>query len=138
VDRRDFPDAVQRVMVPCVQYVLLDGLKTLCGIESMHALPALLCSDDALMSLVSFKAQQVRQGVCQRGARARQGARTPGPICPDTLQTQIFPKYSEHEDSYAGQKTQKPHEPLPCFQGSGNPRRAHDGRASDCFHRYGL
>jgi hypothetical protein len=34
--------AVQRVMVPCVQYVLLYGLKTLDGVESMNALPALV------------------------------------------------------------------------------------------------
>jgi hypothetical protein len=51
----------------------------------MHALPALLFSDAALMRLVGFNAQQVRQGVCQRGAARRQGPRTTGPICPDAL-----------------------------------------------------
>lgn len=81
--------AIQREMVPYVQYVLLYGLKTLFGIESMNALPPLLFSDEALMQLVGFNAQQVRQGVCQRGAAKRQGERTPGPICPDTLATQI-------------------------------------------------
>ena len=65
--------AIQREMVPFVQYVLLYGLKTLFGIESMNALPALLFSDEALMRLVGFNAQQVRQGVCQRGAAKRQG-----------------------------------------------------------------
>jgi len=77
--------AMQREMVPYVQYVLLYGLKTLFGIESMHALPALLFSDAALMQLVGFNAQQVRQGGCQRGAAKRQGERTPGPISPETL-----------------------------------------------------
>jgi DDE family transposase len=81
--------AVQRVMVPCVQYVLLYGLKTLYGVESMNALPALLFSDEALMRLVGFNAQQVRQGVCQRGAATRRGPRTEGPICPDTLAENI-------------------------------------------------
>jgi hypothetical protein len=81
--------AIQREMVPYVQYVLLYGLKTLFGIESMNALPPLLFSDEALMQLVGFNAQQVRQGVCQRGAAKRQGERTPGPICPDTLAKQI-------------------------------------------------
>jgi hypothetical protein len=81
--------AIQREMVPYVQYVLLYGLKTLFGIESMNALPPLLLSDEALMQLVGFNAQQVRQGVCQRGAAKRQGERTPGPICPDTLAKQI-------------------------------------------------
>ena len=77
--------AVQREMVPVVQYVLLYSLKTLFGIESMHALPALLFSDEALMQLVGCNAHQVRAGVCQRRATRRQQERTPGPICPDTL-----------------------------------------------------
>src|SRR2546430_385691 len=77
--------AIQRAMVPYVQYVLLYGLKTLCGIDRMNALPALLFSDEALMQLVGFHAQHVRQGMCQRGATTRQGERTPGPISPETL-----------------------------------------------------
>ena len=81
--------AIQREMVPFVQYVLLYGLKTLFGIESMNALPTLLFSDEALMHLVGFNAQQVRQGICQRGATKRQGKRLPGPICPDTLAKNI-------------------------------------------------
>jgi hypothetical protein len=81
--------AVQREMVPFVQYILLYGLKTLFGIESMNALPPLLLSDEGLMQLVGFNAQQVRQGICQRGATQRQGERPPGPICPDTLAKNI-------------------------------------------------
>ena len=81
--------AIQREMLPYVQYILLYGLKTLFGMKSMNALPALLFSDEALMQLVGFNAQQVRNGVCQRGAAKRQGAREPGPICPETLAKQI-------------------------------------------------
>jgi uncharacterized membrane protein (Fun14 family) len=81
--------AVQREMVPIVQYVLLDSLKTLLGIESMHALPALRFSDEALMRLVGFNAPQVRHGVCQREAAQRQGPRTTGPICPEALADNI-------------------------------------------------
>jgi hypothetical protein len=55
----------------------------------MNALPGLLCSDEALMPLVGFKAQQVRQGVCQRGRTKRQGERTPGPMGPDTLANHV-------------------------------------------------
>jgi hypothetical protein len=77
--------AIQREMVRYVQDVLLYGLKTLFGIESMNALPPLLFSAEALMQLIGFNAQHVRQGVCQRGAAKRQGERPPGPICPDTL-----------------------------------------------------
>jgi hypothetical protein len=68
---------------------LLYGLKTVCGIKSMHALPPLLCSDAAVMPLAGFNAQQVRQGICQRGAAKRQGERTPGPISPETLANHI-------------------------------------------------
>jgi hypothetical protein len=81
--------AMHRQMVPFVQYVLLYGVKTLCGMESINALPSLLFSDEALMQLVGFNAQQVRQGICQRGATTRQGERLPGPICPDTLANNI-------------------------------------------------
>jgi hypothetical protein len=81
--------AIRREMLPFVQYVLLYGMKTLCGIQSINALPSLLFSDEALMQLVGFNAHQVRQGICQRGATRRQGARLPGPICPDTLAKHI-------------------------------------------------
>jgi hypothetical protein len=81
--------ALQREILPFVQYVLLYGLKTLFGIESMNALPPLLFSDEALMQLVGFNAQQVRQGICQRGATKRQGERSPGPISPETLANNI-------------------------------------------------
>ena len=81
--------AIHRQMVPFVQYILLYSLKTLFGVESINALPSLLFSDEALMQLVGFNAQQVRQGICRRGATKRQGARLPGPICPDTLANNI-------------------------------------------------
>jgi len=81
--------AIQREMVPFVPYILLYGLKTLFGIERINALPTLLCSDEALMRLVGFNAQQVRQGICQRGATKRQVERARGPIGPDTLAKNI-------------------------------------------------
>jgi hypothetical protein len=81
--------AVQRAMVPYGQYVVRDGLQTLFGIESMHALPPWWLSDEALMPWVGFNAQPVRQGICPRGATQRQGERAPGPIGPDTLAKKI-------------------------------------------------
>ena len=48
--------AIQREMVPFVHYVVLYGLKILCGIERIKALPAWLCSDEALMPLVGCNA----------------------------------------------------------------------------------
>jgi hypothetical protein len=58
-------------------------------IERMNALPALRFSGEALMRLVGFNGQQVRHGVCQRGAAQRQRPRTTGPICPDALADNI-------------------------------------------------
>jgi hypothetical protein len=81
--------AIHRQMVPCVPYVLLYSMKTLFGMERIKALPSLLFSDEALMQWVGFNAQQVRQGLCQRGVTKRQGERLPGPICPDTLANHI-------------------------------------------------
>jgi hypothetical protein len=81
--------AIQRKRVPVVQSVLLYGVKTLLGMPSINALPRLLCSDEALMPLVGFNAQQVGEGVCQRGATTRPGERAPGPICQDTLAKHI-------------------------------------------------
>ena len=46
---------IEREMVPMVQSVLLYELKTLCGMERMHALPEWLFSDEARMRLVGFK-----------------------------------------------------------------------------------
>jgi hypothetical protein len=77
--------AIQREMVPFVQDVLRYGVKSRFGLESLQALPAWLCSDEALMRLVGCKAPQVCDGVCQRGAAKRQQARAPTPMCPDTL-----------------------------------------------------
>jgi hypothetical protein len=76
-------------MVPCVHYLLLYGLKTLFGIETMQALPTLLFSAEALMRSVGCNAQQVRHGVCQRGAATCQGPRTTGHLCPDALAENI-------------------------------------------------
>jgi hypothetical protein len=83
--------AIPRAMGPFVQDLLLDGLKTLCGMERMTARPRLLCSEEAVMPLVGCNAQQVRQGVCHRGADTRQGARPPGPLGPDTLAHTMVP-----------------------------------------------
>lgn len=47
--------AMQRDMHPVIQNVWRYGLKTLCGIASMHALPRLRFSDEALMPLVSWQ-----------------------------------------------------------------------------------
>jgi hypothetical protein len=82
-------EGIQREMVDFFQYVLLYGMKTLCGIEAMNALPALLFSDEAAMRLAGFNAVQIREGICRRSHEKRQGDKPPGPICPDTLADNI-------------------------------------------------
>jgi hypothetical protein len=81
--------ALPREMRPSVPSVWRDGVTTWFGIESLQALPPVWCRDDALMRLVGFTAPHVRQGMGQRGAATRQGARTPGPLSPEPLANQI-------------------------------------------------
>jgi hypothetical protein len=83
-------------MVPFSPDVLRYGVKPRFGIERIHALPRLLCSEEALMPLVGFHAQQGRQGIGPRGATKRQGERPPGPLCPDTLATKIVQWHVRH------------------------------------------
>jgi hypothetical protein len=64
-------EAVQRVFLPAISLVLLYGVRVLFGIESTNALPQLLFSNVAVMSLMGFTAYQVGHGLSQRGAAAR-------------------------------------------------------------------
>src|SRR4029434_9420284 len=93
--------ALHRTMVPIVPSLLRYGVKPLFGIDRMKALPALLCSDEALMPWVGFNAQQVRQGVCQRGAATRQRPRTEGPMGPETLAHPIVPLHPPDPEARA-------------------------------------
>jgi hypothetical protein len=70
---------VQREMVPIVQYVLLYSLKTLLGIESMNALPALRFSDEALMRLGASMPSRRGTGSTNGALRNAKGRPPPGP-----------------------------------------------------------
>jgi hypothetical protein len=61
--------AVQREMVPCVQYLWLHGLKTLLTVDRVNALPTWLFSAEVRMQVVGFKAQRalIRQRECTWG-----------------------------------------------------------------------
>ena len=76
---------IQRVMVPLVVMALLYFLKTLYGIESMNALPALLFSNVAAMTLLGFNAHQIANGYSQRGDHRRQKKPKQGPLTPQAL-----------------------------------------------------
>lgn len=68
-------DRVYRVFLPAIYFVLLYGTRVLLGITSSNALPALLFSDVAVMTLVGFNAYLVAHGMTQRGAQQRTGER---------------------------------------------------------------
>src|SRR5437763_1729970 len=80
---------VKRVLVPCVQFVLMYFLKVLFGSESMNELPHVLFSDLALMELVGFNAQQCENGRTKRGDAQRKSKKKQGPITPQCLAENI-------------------------------------------------
>jgi hypothetical protein len=80
---------VERVFLPVVQFVLLYLLKTLLGIESMNALPALLFSNGAAMTLLGFNAYQVANGLTRRGDAQRTDRPKHGPLSPQCLAQNI-------------------------------------------------
>jgi hypothetical protein len=63
--------AVQRVFIPTIYFLLLYGSRVLFGIESMNALPVLLFSNVAVMTLIGFNAHVVQAGLSKRGASQR-------------------------------------------------------------------
>jgi hypothetical protein len=88
ISRLVFTD-VERVMIPLAQFVTLYLLKTLYGITSMEALPALLFSNVALMTLIGFNATQIAEGYTRRGDDKRRGKPKRGPLSPQCLAQNI-------------------------------------------------
>jgi hypothetical protein len=78
-------EAVQRVFLPAISFVLLYGVRVLFGIGSTNALPQLLFSNGAVMSLIGFTAYQVAHGLSERGAAARTEASDYVLMDPQTL-----------------------------------------------------
>jgi hypothetical protein len=82
-------EQVERVMIPLAQFVTLYLLKTLYGIGSMEALPTLLFSNVALMTLIGFNATQIAEGLTRRGDNKRQRKPKQGPLSPQCLAQNI-------------------------------------------------
>jgi len=78
-------EAVRRVFLPTISFVLLYGVRVLLGIESTNALPQLLLSNVAVMSLIGFTAYQVTHGLTRRGAACRTAASDYALMDPQTL-----------------------------------------------------
>jgi len=64
-------ERVHHVFLPAIYFVLLYGTRVLYGIESTNALPNLLFSNVAVMTLIGFNAYQVMNGMTQRGKKLR-------------------------------------------------------------------
>jgi len=80
---------VYRVFLPAIYFVLLYGTRVLLGIASTNALPALLFSDVAVMTLVGFNAYLVEHGLTTRGAAHRTGAQPYVLMDPQTLASTV-------------------------------------------------
>lgn len=78
-------EGVQRVFLSAIAFVLLYGVRVLFGIGSTNALPQLLFSNVAVMSLIGFTAYQVAHGLSQRSAAIRTEASDYVLMDPQTL-----------------------------------------------------
>jgi len=78
-------EAVCRVFLPSIYFILLYGTRVLFGIESTNALPNLLFSNVAVMTLIGFNAWQIAQGMTERGAKLRKAASEYTLMDPQTL-----------------------------------------------------
>ena len=76
---------VRHLFVPVIAFVLLYGTCVLFGSESSNALPALLFSNVAAMTLLGFNAHQVAEGMSTRGAKQRTAASEYTLLAPQTL-----------------------------------------------------
>jgi len=81
--------AIQRVLIPVPQFVLLYMLRVLFGINAMNGLPALLPRNVAAMKLVGFNAHQIANGLTQRGDALRKDKPKQGPLSPQCLAQNI-------------------------------------------------
>ena len=81
--------AIQRVFVPTVYFLLLYGSRILFGINAMNALPVLLFSNLAVMSLIGFNGRLVKEGLTKRGQQQRTDERPYVLMDPQTLAATI-------------------------------------------------
>ncbi|GFP31245.1 hypothetical protein, partial [Candidatus Hakubella thermalkaliphila] len=70
----------ERMMLPLVKLLTTYSLKILLGISSMNQVPFLLFREIALLQMIGFTAQEIKEGICNRG----KGKSVP-PWCTDSL-----------------------------------------------------
>jgi len=81
--------AIERVLIPVVMFILLYFLRVLLGIESMNALPPLLFTNPAAMTLLGFNAYQIANGFTKRGEALRKNKKKQGPLTAQCLAQNI-------------------------------------------------
>jgi len=81
--------AIERVLIPIVIFLLLYFLRVLLGIESMNALPPLLFTSTAAMTLLGFDAYQIANGFTKRGDALRKNKKKQGPLTAQCLAQNI-------------------------------------------------
>lgn len=57
----------ERMMLPLVKLLTTYSLKILLGISSMNQVPFLLFREIALLQMIGFTAQEIKEGICNRG-----------------------------------------------------------------------
>jgi hypothetical protein len=82
-------EAVPRPFLPVFAFVLLYGVRVLCGINSTNALSSLLFSNVAVMLVIGFTVEQVTLGMTHRGASLRTAASEYALLDPQTLANTI-------------------------------------------------
>lgn len=80
---------IERVLIPVVMFILLYFLRVLLGIESMNALPPLLFTNTAAMTLLGFNAYQIANGFTKRGEARRKDKQKQGPLTAQCLAQNI-------------------------------------------------
>ena len=78
-------EAVPRTFLPVCAFVLLYGVRVLCGINSTNALSSLLFSNVPVMLVLGFTIEQVTVGLTRRGASQRTAASEYALLDPQTL-----------------------------------------------------
>jgi hypothetical protein len=81
--------AIERVLIPVVTFILLYFLRVLLSIESMNALPPLLFTNTAAMTLLGFNAYQIANGFTKRGDALRKNKKKQGPLTAQCLAQNI-------------------------------------------------
>jgi Transposase DDE domain len=80
---------IQRVFIPTIYFLLLYGSRLLFGINAMNALPVLLFSNVAVMTLIGFNGRLVQEGLSERGKKQRTDVRPYVLMDPQTVAATI-------------------------------------------------